>query len=391
MGSRLFGYNSGATVSGASQSGSLAISNDFRGGGSVQWWNGPDENLGYVIGYTDTTGLRKANGALIVDNAVGFMRTLTKTDADFLSLSNSLTNQGFMTASAAVNWLNTNGYYTSYSASSVDTDAQAFINAAGITDPTQQTAINTLVVGLKADSLWTKMQAIYPIVGGSASQHKYNLKDPRDLDAAFRLQFNGGITHSANGMLPNGGYANTYFLPSTQIANEDSFHFSVYSRTSLGEYDVSGDIGASIIIGTDPDSYVDGETNAFYFIGFYSNTTARHGFYGSVSSFDDPVPNAIGFYVANRNSAGNVTTYKNGVLKNTGSASPSGLAYCPMLLMAMSVYYPDLYPNPNDWGIGYPGKRQLAFATIGTGLSNTDNTNLYTRIQAFQTTLGRNV
>jgi hypothetical protein len=118
MGSRLFGYNSGATVSGASQSGNLAVSNDSRGGGSVQWWNGPDEDLGYVIGYTDTTGLRKANGTLIGGNAVGFIRTLTKTDAEFLSLSNSLTGQGFMTASVAVNWLNTNGYYTSYSVSS---------------------------------------------------------------------------------------------------------------------------------------------------------------------------------------------------------------------------------------------------------------------------------
>ena len=117
MGSRLFGYNSGAPVSGASQSGSLAISNDSRGGGSVQWYNGPDEDLGYVIGYTDTTGLRKVIG-VTVSNAVGFMRTSVKTDVEFLSLANSLTGQGFMTASTAVNWLNTNGYYTSYSVSS---------------------------------------------------------------------------------------------------------------------------------------------------------------------------------------------------------------------------------------------------------------------------------
>jgi len=114
MGSRLYGYNSGATVSGASQSGSLAISNDSKGGGSVQWYNGPNEDLGYVIGYPDTSGLRKVRG-VTVSNAVGFMRTSVKTDADFLSLANFLTRQGFMTASVAADWLNTNGYYTSYS------------------------------------------------------------------------------------------------------------------------------------------------------------------------------------------------------------------------------------------------------------------------------------
>jgi hypothetical protein len=79
MPSRLHGYNSGAPISGASQSGNLAVSTNFNVGGSVQWWNGPNEDLGYVIGYTDTSGLRKSNGSLIVGNAVGFMRISSKT------------------------------------------------------------------------------------------------------------------------------------------------------------------------------------------------------------------------------------------------------------------------------------------------------------------------
>lgn len=140
MGSRLYGYNSGAPVSGASQSGNLAISNDSRGGGSVQWYNGPNEDLGYVIGYPDTTGTRKVRG-VTVGNAVGFMRTSVKTDAEFLSIANVLTNQGFVTASVAANWLNTNGYYTSYSVSSdlgtlanPAVSAQAIYNSGQTTD-----------------------------------------------------------------------------------------------------------------------------------------------------------------------------------------------------------------------------------------------------------------
>ncbi len=68
-----------------------------------------------------------------------------------------------------------------------DADAQAFITATAITDLTQQTAINTLVTQLKTYGIWTKMKALYPFVGGTATAHKFNLKDPRDLDAAFRL------------------------------------------------------------------------------------------------------------------------------------------------------------------------------------------------------------
>ena len=140
MGSRLYGYNSGAPVSGASQSGNLAISNDSRGGGSVQWFNGPNEDLGYVIGYPDTSGTRKVRGVTISGGAVGFMRTSNKTDAEFLSLANFLTSQGFMTASVAANWLNTNGYYTSYSGSSdLGTLANPAVSAQAIYNSGQTT------------------------------------------------------------------------------------------------------------------------------------------------------------------------------------------------------------------------------------------------------------
>ncbi len=58
---------------------------------------------------------------------------------------------------------------------SSDPDANAFISAAGLTDVTQKQAIDQLVIGLKLYSLWTKIYAGYPLVGGSASAHKFNL------------------------------------------------------------------------------------------------------------------------------------------------------------------------------------------------------------------------
>ena len=88
-----------------------------------------------------------------------------------------------------------NSYKFGGGAPAVDPDAQAFLTAAAITDPTITSAIDTLVVQLKADSIWSKMKALYPFVGGTASTHKYNLKNPLDTDAAFRLVFNGGWTH----------------------------------------------------------------------------------------------------------------------------------------------------------------------------------------------------
>ena len=53
-----------------------------------------------------------------------------------------------------------------------------------------------LVTSLKQTNLWNKMLIIYPFVGGNANSHKFNLKDPRDDNGAFRLQFSGGMTNS---------------------------------------------------------------------------------------------------------------------------------------------------------------------------------------------------
>ena len=92
-----------------------------------------------------------------------------------------------------------------------DADAQAFITATGISG-TNATATNQLVLDLKAANIWTKMKAIYPFVGNTSASQKYNLKDSRDLDAAYRLTFFGGGTFSANGYQCNGtnSYGNTF-------------------------------------------------------------------------------------------------------------------------------------------------------------------------------------
>ena len=62
-------------------------------------------------------------------------------------------------------------------APSQDADALAFITAANITDTTQKSAINTLVTQLKTYGIWSKLKAVYPFIGGTAEQHRWNLKN----------------------------------------------------------------------------------------------------------------------------------------------------------------------------------------------------------------------
>ena len=116
--------------------------------------------------------------------------------------------------------------------SCTDPDVMAFMAATGITDPTIDRAICNLVAQLKADNLWNKLEAIYPMVGGSATTHKFNLKNPIDTDAAFRLLFSGGWTHDANGATPNGvnAWADTFWKPRTRT-DISNISFGLSSQT----------------------------------------------------------------------------------------------------------------------------------------------------------------
>jgi len=253
---------------------------------------------------------------------------------------------------------------------SIDPDAQAFITAASITDPTQQTAVNDLVVDLKDYGIWTKMKALYPFVGGTASQHKFNLKDPRDLDAAYRLVFNGGWTHSNNGALPNGtnAYANTFLVPNTSLAL-NSAHISFYSRTNIAS-------------GLDVGSGGAGFAGGIYILNRWAsdlrNYTNVHGI-TSIVEFTG-WSRGDGFFTLRRNNSTQIINSRNGV-NNTLTQPSSSKTTQPIWIGAM-----------NNNGIGdFYSARQAAFASIGDGISDVELSNFTTAVQTFQTTLGRQV
>ena len=263
------------------------------------------------------------------------------------------------------------GIYNSFEipAGGFDVDAQAFITAASITDATQQSAINTLVTDLKGYGVWTKMKAIYPFVGGTASQHKWNLKDPRDLDAAFRLVFNGGWTHSSTGALPNGtnAYADTKLIPNTTLSL-NSTHISGYLRTTLT-------VSAPILSAENAINYTNGlyiwpkQTSIAWSVRLNDNTSQIGG---------SPTDDIRGFHIANR-TASNEKKYRINTTQKFSVTTAS------TALNASSIYIAKSRNNANYFN------NQIAFISIGEGLSDAESNNYYTALQAFQTTLGRQV
>lgn len=261
--------------------------------------------------------------------------------------------------SASAQIIRANNYYVS--ASGLDADATAFITATGITDATQKDAIYTLVASLKSAGIWSKFYAIYPFVGGTSTTHKYNLIDPRDLDAAYRITFNGSFTHNSNGITPGGtnsDYADTHLNGSSVLSRTNS-SWSFYSKTEANALYVDyGQVGQTSEI-------------LARFSGTFFHDIPREA-----DRFSFSMSTSKGFFNGNLGSS-DVVVYRNG-----SSIGSKGSA-------ASNTYFSANMTFGNGYTGGRSSARVLAFGSIGQNLNSTEASAFYTAVQAFQTSLGR--
>jgi hypothetical protein len=255
----------------------------------------------------------------------------------------------------------------SSSTPSIDPDAQAFITAAAITNPTQQTAINSLVVSMKGYGIWTKMNAIYPFVGGTASQHKFNLKDPLDTDAAYRIVFNGGWVHNTNGITSNG--TNTFADTKLIYTTLNSGHMSLYSRSNVNESGTVFDMGCT-------------DAGKFQLLALWGGVDLFIGGFNSNNYPRNAMTDSSGLFINNRTSSSDTNLWRNGGKLTQSIINVSGI---PNL-----SNYIGAYQLLGGQAVNFSTKN-YAFSSIGDGLTDTEAANYYTAVQAFQTTLGRQV
>lgn len=250
----------------------------------------------------------------------------------------------------------------------IDADVKAFLNATGIVDSTIESSLDKFVVNLKTNGLWTKMNAIYPFVGGTATTHKYNLVNPQDSDAAFRLTFVGGVTHTSNGIVTNGstGYANTHLNALTDLGGgQDDLHMMSYEDNvtaingiTAGARDVSRWVAFNTKRATD---------NAF--VGRASTATA-----GTI--VHSVTQGAFGI---SRTNSANFTNFVNTTKVVTTATSDT--------LPGFDIYIGGAY---NDFGTASAlTARDSQLYTLGSGLSDSEIDILVNAAAQLQTDLGR--
>jgi len=253
-------------------------------------------------------------------------------------------------------------------ATAYDADAQAFITAAGITDLTQKNAINQLVLDLKAYSIWTKMKALYPFVGGTSTSTSYNLKNT----AQYQITWNGGVAFSNTGVTSNeiNGYGNTNLNPSNSLSL-NSTHLSYYSRTnSNGSEDV--EMGISI----------SGNSRLLIAPKFLGSLSAYRGVNDAQVGPGTSPTDTRGLFIASRVNSTQSKLYRNTTTLFTDNINSGALANGNIFILVynLGVLNPAHYSS-----------RECSFASIGDGLTDTEASNFYTAVQLFNTSLSRQV
>ncbi len=262
---------------------------------------------------------------------------------------------------------------------SYDGDAANYFRAnTAITSPLDKRAISDFYLGLKSDGIYTKIKAMYLPIWGSAASSKWNLINPLDTNAAFRLTFTTGWTYSSGGMTPTNAYASTFLIPGTNLTNNNS-HISVYLRTN------SDNTGTDI--GIQDDMGVGVLQSSYYLIPRYSNTL-----YGTIQTDDanrvsGSNTDSRGFYITSRTTSTSLKQYKNSSIFGTNTNTSTGLRARFSIPLGALRYITDAGSDT----YGNYSNRQQSFASIGDGLTDTESSNFYSRVNTLMTYFGINV
>jgi hypothetical protein len=245
----------------------------------------------------------------------------------------------------------------------------AWIAATLETDTTILNALNTFEASMIANSMSSDLIAYYPMVGGTATKHRYNFMNT----AFYQLTFAGGWTHASTGALPNGSnaYADTGINASTVLTQSNS-HVSFYSRTN-----------AATAARTSIGAYV-GAGNVTYAMQLkYTNNAAAYNSSQIATQFVTVAnANTEGFYLMNKTSSaiGGLTLDKNGTQIGANAGIITGNAHPNINLLISALLTTVQFDN-----------KECAGVTFGLGLNATKRGQIEDMVNALNTSLSRNV
>lgn len=244
-----------------------------------------------------------------------------------------------------------------------DADATAFLIASGNDgDATISAATHALVIALKGAGVWSKFDAIYPFVGGSSTTHAVNLKNPGTHD----MTWGGTVTHDSNGITGNGstGYGDTGWNQATHGAADDE-HVSIYSRTNSDSFMI--------------DCGVTSSNNGTWLCLRSSNEFQTRS--QSDIQYGHTVANSLGYFSVNRLSSSTYKTRQNATVETETQDSVTDPVSVTLRICCRN----------NGGTNSFYSDRNFAWLAVGGGLTESEDGDVRTAVEAFQDALSRGV
>jgi len=223
--------------------------------------------------------------------------------------------------------------------------------------------VDYIVSNMKAIGTRDLCNAVYGFVGGTADSHKWNWKDLRDVDAAFRLTYGtSSLNHSSFGLrnLNTNSFDNTNFvftkiIPSSHLSL-NSVHLSAYMTISGGNsaltaFDLGcGTLSGGIVV-----------NNLCLVLRPIENNGVRT-FLNTNTGYSNLVGGTKGYVLSSRNSSSLISVGYNGVLTTNVASTSTSLTSEELTLTRLN----------NGLGITTPiNLSTYGFFSIGSGLTDT--------------------
>lgn len=252
-----------------------------------------------------------------------------------------------------------------------DSVTVAWVNAViangGTVSAARKTLVNNLVVGLRADGLLSKLDRLWLLAAENSQSALTDLVGQSLSSVVLAPTFTVNRGYTFDGAT---NYINTFFRVDvgTPFYSLNSAHVSAYCLTINTGADNQAMIGAT------------GNGNA----GLVSNVGAALQFHCQINGTPDLNGGntaIFGMAIISRTASNARSLYQNGHVVASDSAASVGIPTVQTF-----------YIGANDDGISNEyGANQIAAASIGSGLSDSDAAALTSRINIYMTAIGANV
>lgn len=240
--------------------------------------------------------------------------------------------------------------------------AAAVVTAGGTVSGARKTLVDQLIVGLKADGVWAKLDRLWIFAAENSQSALVDLVALTQATPVSSPTFTADRGYAGNG---SSSYINSNFNAFTSGVNWtlNSAHMSGWSNTERANSPIvlTGVYNGAVVSDLMPlyGGGMVGRLNGGGLAGL-NNTTS------------------VGFFVGQRNNSSTTECIRNGVSCGTTGDAASSIASLPFFICGRN----------DSGGFSSAMADQLSMVSYGASFTATENTNYYNRLRTYMTAVG---